>query len=126
MEIEKSRYATYLLRAYLTFLTKEGNALGQRELVYLKKVFQETLNNFGGKLIEFEGEMDKVFLHIGYPPKHSIALIVNTLKGRSSRLLRKKFPRLAQRSGFWNRNYFAFSSGAVNLEKVKRIVKEKG
>jgi len=125
MKIEKSRYATYLLRVYLTFLTKDGTTIQREELEYLKKVFQDTLNRFGGSLLEFEGERDKVFLLVGYPPKHSVALIVNTLKGRSSRLLRKKFPILAKEKGFWSRNYYAFSSGVTTLEGVKKLVKEK-
>jgi putative transposase len=46
--------------------------------------------DFNAELIEFDGEKDHVHLLINYPPKASIAKLVNSLKGVSSRMLRKK------------------------------------
>jgi len=100
--------------------------LKKEHLNYLKEVFKETMENLGGELIEFDGESDHIHLLIQYPPKHSIALIVNTLKGRSSRLLRKRFPELKKRyygkAGLWSRSYFAGSVGGAPLEIVKQYI----
>ena len=45
-------------------------------------------------LEEFNGETEHVHLLITYPPKVSVAKLVNSLKGASSRLLKKYHPDL--------------------------------
>jgi len=127
MEIKRDRHATHLLHAHLVFVTKYRYKVFSKEhLAYLKKVFEETMENMGGTLEEFDGEADHVHLLIQYPPKHSISLIVNTLKGRSSRLMRKRFPELKERyrgkGVLWHRSYFAGSVGGAPLEIVKRYI----
>ena len=47
-------------------------------------------NNFEAELVEFDGEDDHVHLLINYPPKVAISTLVNSLKGVSSRMIRKK------------------------------------
>ena len=42
------------------------------------------------ELIEFDGEDDHVHLQVTYPPKVALSSLVNSLKGISSRLIRKK------------------------------------
>ena len=51
----------------------------------------------GGKLIgfevelaEFDGEDDHVYLLVNYSPKVAVSALVNSLKGVSSRMIRKK------------------------------------
>jgi len=60
-----------------------------KHIEYLRNIFKETIEEMGGILEEFDGEADHVHLLIQYPPKWSISKIVNNLKGRSSRLLRR-------------------------------------
>jgi len=77
---------------------------------YLREVFKETIEEMGGTLEEFKGEGDYVYLLIQYPPKWSISKIVNNLKGRSSRLLRRDMPDIKEnhnKAGVWDRNYLA-------------------
>ena len=84
----------------------------------------------GGTLEEFDGETDHVHLLIQYPPKWSISKIVNNLKGRSSRLIRRDMPDIKERylgkAGLWHRSYFAGSvgGGAPPLEIVKQYIKQ--
>ena len=64
-------------------------------------------------------------LLIEYPPKHSVSVLVNALKGTSSRLLRSERPDLAARywqGVLWSLSYFAASAGGAPLEAVKRYV----
>ncbi len=42
---------------------------------------------------------DHIHMHIEYPPKLSVSVILNQLKGRSSRLLQKEFPHLKNDTG---------------------------
>jgi len=40
---------------------------------YLRTIFKETIEEMGGILEEFDGELDHVHLLIQYPPKWSIS-----------------------------------------------------
>ena len=129
MEIIKNRHATYILHCHLVFVTKyRYKVLKHEHIEYLKKVFKETMEEMGGTLDECDGESDHIHLLITYPPKHSIAKIVNNLKGRSSRLLRRDMPDIKERyygkAGLWHRSYFAGSVGGAPLEIVKRYISE--
>jgi putative transposase len=44
-----------------------------------------------------DGEADHLHIVLGYPPKHSISVLVNAFKGASSRLLRTERPDIACR-----------------------------
>ena len=130
MEIQKSRHATHLLHAHLVFVTKyRYNILTGEHIEYLRTVFKETMEEMGGTLEEFDGERNHVHLLIQYPPKWSISVIVNNLKGRSSRLLRRDMPDVKKRywgdgSALWHRSYFAGSVGGAPLEIVKQYIQQ--
>jgi putative transposase len=130
MEIQKSRHATHLLHAHLVFVTKyRYNVLTGEHIEYLRTVFKETMEEMGGTLEEFDGERNHVHLLIQYPPKWSISIIVNNLKGRSSRLLRRDMPDVKKRywgdgSALWHRSYFAGSVGGAPLEIVKQYIQQ--
>ena len=130
MEIQKSRHATHLLHAHLVFVTKyRYNVLTGEHIEYLRGIFKETMEEMGGTLEEFDGEKNHVHLLIQYPPKWSISIIVNNLKGRSSRLLRRDMPDVKKRywgdgSALWHRSYFAGSVGGAPLEIVKQYIQQ--
>ncbi|MEA3229185.1 MAG: IS200/IS605 family transposase [Campylobacterota bacterium] len=130
MNIQKSRHATHLLHAHLVFVTKyRYNILTKEHIDYMGEIFKETIEEMGGTLQEFDGERNHVHLLIQYPPKHSISLIVNNLKGRSSRLLRRDMPNVKERywgngSSLWHRSYFAGSVGGATLEVVKQYIQQ--
>jgi len=129
MEIKKERHATHLLHAHLVFVTKyRYKVLQGKHIDYLRTLFKETIEEMGGILEEFDGEADHVHLLIQYPPKWSISKIVNNLKGRSSRLLRRDMPDIKERycgkAGLWHRSYFAWSVGGAPLEIVKQYIEQ--
>jgi len=129
MEIQKERHATHLLHAHLVFVTKyKYKVLKGKHIEYLKDIFKETIEEMGGTLEEFDGEADHVHLLIQYPPKWSISKIVNNLKGRSSRLIRRDIPDIKERycgkAGLWHRSYFAGSVGGGSLEIVEQYIEQ--
>ena len=89
------------------------------------------MEEMGGTLEEFDGERNHVHLLIQYPPKWSISTIVNNLKGRSSRLLRRDMPDVKKRywgdgSALWHRSYFTGSVGGAPLEIIKQYIENQG
>ena len=81
----------------------------------------------GAQLLALDGEADHIHMLVEYPPKLSVSVIVNALKGTSSRLLRKERPEIASRyckGVLWSPSYFAASAGAAPLEHVRRYVEQ--
>ena len=79
----------------------------------------------GATLIALDGEADHIHLLIEYPPKLSVSVLVNALKGTSSRMLRIERPDIASKywnGVLWSPSYFAASAGGGPLEKVKLYV----
>jgi REP element-mobilizing transposase RayT len=56
----------------------------------LRGIFASICSDFESKLLEFDGEDDHVHLLVNYPPKVAVSALVNSLKGVSSRMIRKK------------------------------------
>jgi putative transposase len=76
-------------------------------------------------LVEMDGEKDHVHLLIEYPPKLAVSKLVNSLKGVSSRLLRKHLPLISKhylKGVLWSPSYFASSCGGAPINIVKQYI----
>jgi len=130
MKLHKGRHSVHSLKAHLIFVTKRrGRVFNHEYLDFMRGVFVAVMRDFGGELVEFNGEADHVHLLIEYPPKHSISTIVNILKGASSRKLMNEFPKTGEfwsvaRSGhvLWSPSYFACSVGGAPIEVLKKYI----
>ena len=127
-EIRKGRHVVCALHAHLVFVTKyRRNALSEPAIRDLSRIFAKVCKDFEAELIECNGEDDHVHLLIVYPPKVALSKLVNSLKGVSSRLLRKQFPELEKRywkNVLWSRSYFAASCGGAPLEIIRQYVEQ--
>ena len=115
-EIRHGRHCVFNLRVHLVFMTK-----------YRCHVFTKVCVDFEAELVEFDGEDDHVNLLVFYPPKVAVAKLVNSLKGVSSRLLRKQQPALVRRywkGVLWCPSYFAESCGGAPIEIVRQYIEE--
>lgn len=126
MEIRHGRHCVFDLKVYLVFMTKyRKGCLDDPALRTLEDVFRAVCTDFESELLEFNGESDHVHLLVALHAKHSVAAIVNSLKGVSSRKLRalRKDIRWAWfKNALWSRSYFAGSCGGATLEQLKRYV----
>jgi putative transposase len=114
------------MHVHLVFVTKYRKKVFTNQILsFMRKIFEEICTTFEAELIEFEGESDHVHLLIYYPPKMSISKLVNSLKGVSSRLLRKHFPLLTSyslKNQLWSPSYFAGSCGGAPLTIIKQYI----
>lgn len=91
----------------------------------MEEIFRVICLKFDAHLTEFNGENDHVHLVITYPPKHSISSLVNSLKGVSSRLLRREFQQIRHlyyKGVLWSPSYFAGSCGGASLDVLKQYI----
>lgn len=94
-------------------------------LEWLQGHFAKVCVTMGAELLACDGESDHVHLLVEYPPKHSVSVLVNALKGTSSRLLRHERPDIGARywqGVLWSPSYFAASAGGAPLEAIKQYV----
>ena len=90
-DIRTGRHCVFLLHAHLGFVTKYRYGVFTKIISDdLKEIFASVCRDFEAELIEFDGEEDHVHLLVVYPPKVAISSLVNSLKGVSGRLIRKK------------------------------------
>jgi putative transposase len=126
--IRHGRHCVFLLHVHLVFVTKyRGKVFDSDAIERLKIVFQKVCLDFEAELVEVNGEAEHVHLLINYPPKHSVSSLVNSLKGVSSRLLRRERPDIEKRywkNVLWSPSYFAASCGGAPLNVLKQYVEQ--
>ena len=117
------------MHVHLVFVTKYRRGVFRQEhLDSLHRILADVCKDFDAELIEFNGERDHVHLLINYPPKVALSALVNSLKGVSSRLLRKEFgdfhPWLKRRGVLWSPSYFAASCGGAPIEILRQYIEQ--
>jgi len=136
-DLRTKRHVVYSLHLHLVFVT-----------IYRKKVFTEKMydrlnyhfdrvcKDFSCKLIETNGQDDHVHLLVETLPHTTPSRLVNSLKGVSSRFLRKEFgcaelagsvPELEKhywKGGLWSPSYFVASCGGAPLDIVKDYIEK--
>jgi len=80
--------------------------------------------DFEARLVEINGEDDHVHLLVACPPKVAVSTLVNSLKGVSSRLPRKRYQVRTHRDHLWSPSYFATSRGGAPLEIIRQYVEQ--
>ena len=126
--IRHGRHCAFDLHVHLVFVTKyRRGVLTRKALKTLLEVFTNVCGDFEAQLVEFNGEADHVHLLVNYPPKVSVSKLVNSLKGVSSRLLRKEHAEVEKRyyrGVLWSPSYFAGSCGGAPLSVIRQYVEQ--
>ena len=99
-QIRHGRHCVSNLHVHLVFVTKDRRTLFDRAARdALRQLFAGVCQKFQARLVEMDGETDHVHLLIEYPPKVSVSSLVNSLKGASSRVLRRLRPDIGK--SYW-------------------------
>jgi len=125
-DFRTGRHCVFALHAHLVFVTKyRRGVLTEAAHETLRDIFAKVCQDFEAVLVETNGEDDYVHLLVGYPPKVALSTLVNSLKGVSSRRLRKQYPEIAARyyqGMLWSPSYFAASCGGAPLSIIRQYV----
>ena len=125
-DIRTGRHVVYELHAHLVFVTKYRKlVLGDEMLSSMEGYMAKVCEDFGCSLDEFNGESDHVHLLVSFPPQVALSRLVNSLKGVSSRLLRRDYPDEVRTlpGALWSPSYYAGSAGGVTLDVLEAYVK---
>ena len=117
------------MHVHLVFTTKfRHKVFTARHLTRMEAIMSDVCSDFECELVEFNGGTEHVHLLVNFPPKVSISKLVNSLKGVSSRRLRREFPELRRHywksNQLWNGSYFAGSVGGASLSVLRKYVED--
>ncbi len=117
------------MHVHLVFVTKYRRKVFTKQVLDdLRGIFLNVCSDFESCLVEFEGEGDHVHLLVEYPPKVSVSKLVNSLKGVSSRLIRKKdYPSIRNAlwgDNLWSPSYFAGACGGAPLAVIRQYIEQ--
>lgn len=125
--LRRGRHSVSRLVVHLVFTIKyRRKVLGDAEIARMREVCQGVAQKLDCVLLELNGEADHVHLLVEYPPKQSVAGIVNAMKGVSSRMLRKEFPLRPHAEHLWSPSYFAGSCGGAPISVIRQYIENQG
>jgi putative transposase len=129
MEYQKEAHRVYSLTYHLIFVVKYRQSVFIEEIGIieaLKSKVIELSENLDVKVVEIECGIDHIHLLISAKPTLDIPKYINTIKGHSSRFLRKKHKTFLQDklwgAHFWSPSYFISSTGNVSIDVLKQYV----
>jgi putative transposase len=127
-EIRTGRHCVFNLHVHLVFVTKfRKNVFEKAHYATMRTIFEKVCTDFEANLVEIDGESDHVHLLVAFPPKVSVSSLVNSLKGVSSRLLKKEHPELLKRywrGTLWTPSYFAASCGGAPVGIIRQYIEQ--
>jgi putative transposase len=100
----------------------------------LSTIFTGVCLYFGAELSAFDGEHDHVHRLVNDPPKVSVSVLINTLKGVSSRMIgQKQYPSVSKKRwgtqstiALWSPSYFAPSCGGSPIAIIGQYIEQTG
>ena len=128
-DLRRGRHVVFNLHVHLVFVTKYRQKVFTKEILDdMQQIFESVCSDFEAQLVEFDGENDHVHLLVNYPPKVSISKLVNSLKGVSSRMIRRKnYPSIREKlwgGALWSPSYFAGSCGGVPISIIRQYIEQ--
>lgn len=128
-DVRHGRHCVFNLHVHLVFVTKYRRGVFTKVVIDdLQNIFAQVCIDFEAELVEFDGEDDHVHLLVNYPPKVSISSLVNSLKGVSSRMIRKKdYPEIKKKlwgGALWSPSYFAGSCGGAPISIIRQYIEQ--
>lgn len=127
-DIRTGRHCVSNMHVHLVFVTKYRKSVFAKDhFTTLRTIFEKVCSDFEAELVETDGESDHVHLLVLYPPKVSVSGLVNSLKGVSSRLMKRRHPELLQRywkGVLWAPSYFAASCGGAPVSIIRQYIEQ--
>ena len=96
--------------------------------VRIKELLQECADFNRWRIDELNIQRDHVHMLIQFRPDISVSKAVQLIKGKSSYMIRKEFPKLKEfywgkSDSFWSDGFFVETVGQVNEAKIKEYIK---
>ncbi|MFW9987717.1 MAG: IS200/IS605 family transposase [Candidatus Odinarchaeota archaeon] len=129
MEYRKDPHKVYSLIYHLIFVVKYHQPVFIEEIGIIEALKTKIIDlseNLELKVVEIECGIDHVHLLFSAKPMLDIPKNINTIKGHSSRFLKKEYKSFLQDTlwgtHFWSSSYSISSTGNISLDVLKQYV----
>ena len=124
-DYRRERHSVTDLKVHIVCILKyRDDELTQESIDLIEKVFNKVSKSMNLRLLEFGAEKDHIHVLVEYPQKLSVSVILNSLKGVSSRMYGKAgFRKPRGDSALWSPAYFATSVGGASIEVLKEYIR---
>ena len=118
-----------MVHIHLVFVTRYRRHVFDADAIEkLRLHFASVCKDFEAELVEMDGEDGHVHLLVNYPPKVAESNFVNSLKGVSSRMIRKRnYPSIRKKlwgGALWSPSYFAGSCGGAPIAVIRQYIEQ--
>jgi putative transposase len=127
-DFDKSNHSVYALQYHLVIVVKYRQKVFSNDNIIdrLKQITKEQAEKFDCQILNQECDIDHVHLIFKATPQTELTKLINSIKGVSSRLLRKEFSKELKHilwgESFWNDSYCLITTGQVTLDQLKKYV----
>lgn len=120
IKVNKTPSAAYRLHYQLVFSVKYRRALLEDSKIAedFMLLVRDISDERGYHIFGINIRPEHVHIVAGLKPEHSISQMVKDIKGRSSRFLREKYPRLKDIDNLWTSGYSVDSLGDKNIAQI--------
>lgn len=126
--IKHTRHSTYIINYHMVWIPKYRRRILIGEIAQeTERVLKLVAEERNWEILALEVMPDHVHLFVSVPPQYSPADVVKIFKGWSARVLLKKFPGLAKKTGrgtLWAPSYYVGTAGTVSSETIRRYIEE--
>ena len=130
MKLDSNNHSVFLLHYHLVMCIKYrrkviDNSISNR----LKEIFVDIAPNYGVELLEWNHDIDHVYLLFKAKPNTEISKLLNAYKSASSRRIKNEFPSIRKylwKEYFWSKSYCLVTTGGASLEVVKQYIENQG
>jgi len=125
-QYNKEEHLVYSCQYHVVFCPKYKRKVLTGEVeMRLKELIIEKQEEYQFKIIEMEIMPDHVHLLLDIHPKMGVYNVLNKIKGYTSNVIRKEFPKVKSRiPTLWTRSKFISTVGSVSLDVVKKYIEE--
>lgn len=127
MKAKKTRYAHYNISYHFVWIPKYRRKVLMGPVAEeLERLIRKVCAEREVEVLSLSVQPDHVHLFVSAPPRHAPSVLINTIKGYTSRYLRQKFPELGRQTGprLWTRTYYVGTAGTVSAETVRHYIEE--
>ena len=130
MSYRKTSHTVYSMKCHIVWITKYRKPVLKGEIAKrLRELVRQTCARLDVYIESGHVATDHVHLLVSMPPHLSASVLVQRLKGRSSRKMLEEFGELRRQfwgRHLWARGYFVASSGNVTDEIVRQYIESQG
>lgn len=126
MSYRKTANSVYDLKYHVVWVTKYRKPILRGEIaVRTRELIRQTCTTMDVYILKGHVSSDHLHLLISVPPQVAVSVLMQRLKGRSSRRLQEEFGELKRQywgRHMWARGYFAVSTGNVTDEIIRQYI----